>query len=112
MRGPDGAPAAFAEAALAAGLLEDASAHAAVAVELARRYRERGNEAHALWLSGHIALRGGLRPADEITEILERALAEAAACRMQPIILRCRHDFAELRARGPAGGADALRSTA
>ncbi len=80
----------LADATLAAGRVEEARALAAEAVELARRYQERGNEAYALFVSGTVARRGRDQTEDAAEEMFGEALRAALACGMEPLVVRCR----------------------
>jgi len=81
----------LAEATLAAGRVQEAREHAAEAVQLARDYHERGNEAYALWVAGSVARRGGEAESDAF---LDNALKLALECDMKPLAARCRQALA------------------
>lgn len=95
----------LAEACLAAGRPVDAAEHARAALGLARRFKERGNEAAALYVCGEVALRSG-GDAATASGYFVTALSRAEACEMRPLILRCRKGLERLRrrrSRRPAG---------
>ncbi len=100
-----------AEAGLLAGRAEEAAALAREAVELARRFKERGNEADALCLSGEIALAIPSLDVAAAEDSFRKGLALAEACGMQPTIARCRAGLEALdRAAGRPEGSAAWRS--
>jgi hypothetical protein len=78
---------------LAAGRIDEATAHAREALGLARRLGDGGNEAHALCLSGDIASAGG-------TEDPEgsycQALAVAEPRGMRPRVAHCHLSLGKL----------------
>ncbi|MCK6449603.1 MAG: AAA family ATPase [Alphaproteobacteria bacterium] len=96
-----------AEACIAAGLPEDAAAQAKAAVALARRHKERGNEAYALWLCAEIARRMPDVDRTEAMARLEEARALAGACGMRPLMARCDRTLAQLAAEKRATAARA-----
>ena len=69
------------------------------AVALARQYRERGNEAYALWLLGRIGLQD--EPVDHagIEQLVRAALDIAGGSGMQPLITKCHGVLTELQQR-------------
>ncbi|HUN47736.1 MAG TPA: AAA family ATPase [Stellaceae bacterium] len=98
----------LAEACLAGGQGGAASLHAGTAVEVARRYKERGNEAEALRVRGTVALIGEPRDPSAGIADLDAALALAADCGMQPVMARCHLALAAARHQL---GEDALAAT-
>jgi tetratricopeptide (TPR) repeat protein len=86
----------LADAHLVAGRADQALALAEDAVCLARRYKERGNEADALCLRGEAALRQDHVDFSTTYECFSRALALAKGCGMKPTIVRCRLGLGEL----------------
>lgn len=76
------------EALLLAGRVEDAIPLGAEAVELARRYKERAYEAHALRLRGEIAAQCH-PPADNAETYFRDALDLATTLGMRPLIAHC-----------------------
>jgi transcriptional regulator with AAA-type ATPase domain/tetratricopeptide (TPR) repeat protein len=93
-----------AEASLRAGRLEEAHAAAVRALELARRHRERGNEAMALRLVGESALAGG--DAAGATALRE-AVGLAETLEMRPLLADCRAGLARAGERGDLGSSSA-----
>jgi tetratricopeptide (TPR) repeat protein len=89
----------LAEAQLIANSVEDAAANARAAVALARQYRERGNEAYALWLLGRIGLQS--EPVDHsgIGQLVRAALDVAGGSGMQPLITKCHGVLTKLQQR-------------
>jgi len=88
----------LADACRLAGRLSEAATHARAAVDLARRTRERGNEASALRIAAEIALaQDRADPAAEAD--LQAALALATACGMAPEIAACHVDLDRLSRR-------------
>jgi len=89
----------LAEAQLITNSVEDAAANARAAVALARQYRERGNEAYALWLLGRIGLQG--EPVDHsgIEQLVRAALDVAGGSGMQPLITKCHGVLTKLQQR-------------
>ena len=86
----------LAEACLIAGAADEAAEHAQAAVDLARHYKERGNEANALRvLADALRYTSGHRSRAE--PLFEQALALATECEMQPVIAACRQRLAALR---------------
>lgn len=89
----------LAKAQLITNSVEDAAANARAAVALARQYRERGNEAYALWLLGRIGLQG--EPVDHsgIEQFVRAALDVAGGSGMQPLITKCHGVLTKLQQR-------------
>jgi class 3 adenylate cyclase/tetratricopeptide (TPR) repeat protein len=77
------------EAYLLAGRLEEARQHAAQAVELARQYQQRGNQAWALWLLGESMARQASREVEPTTGHYRQALALAEELGMRPLQAHC-----------------------
>jgi class 3 adenylate cyclase/tetratricopeptide (TPR) repeat protein len=82
------ASAVLGEVYLAAGRVEDALAQAERAVTRARRNKEGGYEAWALWLLGEIA---ATRDAASVEKHYGEALARAGALGMRPLMARCHY---------------------
>jgi class 3 adenylate cyclase/tetratricopeptide (TPR) repeat protein len=99
----------LAEAHLVRGELAEAARHAQAALELARRYQERGNEANALRLLGEVAIR--LEDADSSVAEghFHAALAAACACRMRPVAEACRAGLERVHRRLGRDGSDGSR---
>jgi predicted ATPase len=77
------------EACLAAGHIHDAIKYAMQALELSRKYKERGNQAWALWLLGEIAVQRQ-SPEIELAEAsYQQALALAEELEMRPLLAHC-----------------------
>ena len=84
------------EAYLLAGRLEDAYTRAAQAVELARQYQQRGNQAWALWLLGE-STASQTSPAVEVaSDHYCQALALAHELGMRPLQAHCHHSLGTL----------------
>jgi tetratricopeptide (TPR) repeat protein len=73
-------------ACLSIGRIDEAAGHAREALMLTRRLGARGNEAHALCLTGDIASRGG---ADDAEVYYRQALMLAEPRGMRPLIAHC-----------------------
>jgi len=71
---------------LSAGRINEATSHAREAVALARRLGARGNEAHALCLSGDIASVAG---AEDAASYYRRALTLGQPRGMRPLVAHC-----------------------
>ncbi len=80
---------ALGEAHLHAGRLEEAHTLAARALERARTYQERGNEAYALRLLGDIATHRDPPEVAEADARYRQALALAEALGMRPLVAHC-----------------------
>jgi len=84
------------EAYLLAGRLEDAHTRAAQAVDLARQYKQRGNQAWALWLLGESTARQAF-PESEPAEVHYRqALTLANELGMRLLQAHCHHGLGTL----------------
>jgi class 3 adenylate cyclase/tetratricopeptide (TPR) repeat protein len=81
---------------LRAGRIGEASALSREALELTRRLGARGNEAHALCLSGDIASTAG---AEDAEGYYRSGLALANDLGMRPLVARCRLGLGRLRRR-------------
>jgi tetratricopeptide (TPR) repeat protein len=81
---------------LRASRIDEASALAREALELTRRLGARGNEAHALCLSGNIASTAGTEDADGH---YRQALALAEPRGMRPLVAHCQLGLARLYQR-------------
>jgi len=86
------------EAYLLAGRLEDAHQRAAQALDLARQYQQRGQQAWALWLLGESTVRQAF-PESEPAEVHYRqALALAEELGMRPLQAHCHRGLGTLYA--------------
>ncbi|MBR0653050.1 AAA family ATPase [Roseomonas terrae] len=102
----------LAEAHLVRGQFNEAARHAQDAVELARRYQERGNEANALRVLGEVALRTEDADLAAARAHFCAALEAASACGMKPMVVACKDGLERLRrrlGRDRVGGADSGR---
>jgi predicted ATPase/class 3 adenylate cyclase len=84
-----GAVTRLSEAYLLAGRVEEARHHAAQAVELARQYQQRGDQAWALWLLGEGMARQASTEVEPATGHYRQALALAEALGMRPLQAHC-----------------------
>jgi tetratricopeptide (TPR) repeat protein len=101
------------EAYLLAGRLEDAHQRAAQAVELARQYTQRGNQAWALWLLGESTARQASPAVEPATDHYRQALVLAEVLSMRPLQAHCHHGLGTLYARqGQSNQARTALSTA
>jgi tetratricopeptide (TPR) repeat protein len=81
---------ALADGYLRLGRMGDAERHAIQALDLARKGRERGNEAHALRLLGDIAARSSGSPAtDGLESSYRQSLGLAEELEMRPVAAQC-----------------------
>ena len=88
---------------LTAGRIDEAAAHAREALALARGLGDRGNEAHALCLTGDVASKGG---AEDPEGYYCLALAVAEPRAMRPRVAHCHFGLGKLaRCRGKLGQA-------
>jgi tetratricopeptide (TPR) repeat protein len=87
------------EAYLLAGRLEDAHQRAAQALDLARQYQQRGNQAWALWLLGESTARQASPEVDAATGHYCQALALAEELGMRPLQAHCHRGLGMLYAR-------------
>jgi len=88
---------------LSAGRIDEATSHAREAVALAPRLGARGNEAHALCLSGDIASVAG---AEDAASYYRQALTLAQPSGMRPLVAHCHLGLGKLyRRRGDRGHA-------
>ncbi|HZS82232.1 MAG TPA: AAA family ATPase [Stellaceae bacterium] len=97
----------LAEASLAAGRSEEGKRHAEAAIELARQYKEKGNEAEALRIRGEAGSRGGAAEREAAVDSFLAALSLAESCEMKVTALRCHLGLARAYRRGgqwPAAG--------
>ena len=92
---------------LLADQLQKAREAAGRALAMARDYRERGNEADALWLSGEIAWRGDAPDLDAAEAGYRGALSIANALEIRPLAARCHLGLGLVH--GAAGRADVAR---
>ena len=88
-----------AEGLLLARRTDDAATAAEHALELARQYRERGNEAWAHWLRGAITAQRDLRQIDEARNAYLEAARLAEELSMRPLQVRTELGLALLQAR-------------
>ena len=84
---------------LLAGRLEDARQHAAQALDLARQYQQRGNQAWALWLLGESTARQASPDVEPTAGHYRQALALAEELGMRPLQAHCHHGLGTLYAR-------------
>ena len=96
------------EAYLRADRLSEASAQAEVALELARKYQEKGREAWILRLLAMIHDRRNRAEVDTIESYYQQALNQAIQLKMRPLEALCRQSLGELRGR--IGDQDGARS--
>jgi tetratricopeptide (TPR) repeat protein len=82
---------------LSAGRIDEAASHAREALALTRRLCARGNEAHALFLSGDVA---SASTADDPEPYYRQALALAAPLGMRPLVAHCQLGLGKLHGRG------------
>ena len=87
------------EAYLLAGRLEDARQRAAQAVDLARQYKQRGNQAWALWLLGESTARQASSEVEAAAGHYHQALALAEELGMRPLQAHCHRGLGMLYAR-------------
>jgi predicted ATPase/class 3 adenylate cyclase len=87
------------EAYLLAGRLEDAREHAAQAVDLARQYKQRGNEAWALQLLGESTARQASPKIESAASHYRQALALAEELGMRPLQAHCHRGLGSLYAK-------------
>jgi class 3 adenylate cyclase/tetratricopeptide (TPR) repeat protein len=81
---------------LSAGRFDEAANHAREALALTRRLGARGNEAHALYLSGDVASSGGAADAEGY---YREALALAEPRGMRPLVAHCHLGLGKLHRR-------------
>ena len=86
------------EAYLLAGRLEDAHTRAAQAVDLARQYQQRGNQAWALWLLGESTARQASPAVEPAVGHYRQALALAEELGMRPLQAHCHRGLGTLYA--------------
>ena len=91
--------ASLSEAYLLAGRLEDAHQHAAQALDLARQYQQRGNQAWALWLLGESTARQASPEVEPAVGHYRQALALAEELGMRPLQAHCHRGLGTLYAR-------------
>ena len=87
------------EAYLLAGRLEEARQRAAQAVELARQYQQRGNQAWALWLLGESTAHQVSPEVEAAAGHYHQALALAEELGMRPLQAHCHRGLGMLYAR-------------
>jgi tetratricopeptide (TPR) repeat protein len=98
---------------LLAGRLEEARQHAAQAVDLARQYQQRGNQAWALWLLGESTARQASPEVEPAAGHYHQALALAEELGMRPLQAHCHRGLGTLYATtGQREQARATLSTA
>jgi len=90
--------ACLSEAYLLAGRLDEARQRAAQAVELARQYQQRGNQAWALWLLGEVAARQASPEGEPAAGHYRQALALAKELDMRPLQAHCHRGLGTLYA--------------
>jgi len=84
---------------LLVGRLEDAHTRAVQAVDLARQYQQRGNQAWALWLLGESTERQASPEVEPATSHYRQALALAEELGMRPLQAHCHRGLGTLYAR-------------
>ena len=84
------------EAYLLAGRLEEARQRAMQAVDLARQYQQRGNQAWALWLLGESTARQASPEVEPAADYYRQALALAEELGMRPLQAHCHHGLGTL----------------
>jgi tetratricopeptide (TPR) repeat protein len=87
------------EAYLLAGRLEEARQRAAQAVDLARQYKQRGNQAWALWLLGESTARQASSEVEPAACHYRQALALAEELGMRPLQAHCHRGLGTLYAQ-------------
>ncbi len=92
------AVACLSEAYLLAGRLEEAHQRAAQAVDLARQYQQRGNQAWALWLLGESTARQASPEVEPAAGHYRQALALAEELGMRPLQAHCHRGLGTLYA--------------
>jgi len=90
--------ACLSEAYLLAGRLEEARQRAEQAVDLARQYQQRGNEAWALWLLGENTARRASPEVEPAAGHYQQALALAEELGMRPLQAHCHRGLGTLYA--------------
>ena len=88
--------ACLSEAYLLAGRLEEARQCAAQALDLARQYKQRGNQAWALWLLGESTARQVSPEVEPAVGHYRQALALAEELGMRPLQAHCHHGLGRL----------------
>jgi tetratricopeptide (TPR) repeat protein len=91
--------ACLSEAYLVAGRLEEARQRAAQALDLARQYQQRGNQAWALWLLGESTVRQASPEGEPAVSHYRQALALAEELGMRPLQAHCHRGLGTLYAR-------------
>ena len=84
---------------LLAGRLEDACQRAAQAVDLARQYTQRGNQAWALWILGESTARQAFPESELAVSHYRQALALAEELGMRPLQAHCHRGLGTLYAQ-------------
>jgi tetratricopeptide (TPR) repeat protein len=90
------AVACLSETYLLAGRLEEARQRAAQAVELAHQYKQRGQQAWALWLLGESTARQASPEVEPAVGHYRQALALAEELGMRPLQAHCHHGLGML----------------
>jgi tetratricopeptide (TPR) repeat protein len=90
--------ACLSEAYLLAGRLEEARQRAEQAVDLARQYKQRGNEAWALWLLGESTVHQASPEGEPAAGHYHQALALAEELGMRPLQAHCHRGLGMLYA--------------
>ena len=88
--------ACLSEAYLLAGRLEEARQRAAQALDLARQYQQRGNQAWALWLLGESTARQASPEVEPAVGHYRQALALAEELGMRPLQAHCHRGLGTL----------------
>ena len=81
----------FSAACLLAGRGEEARQHARQALDLARQYQERGNEAQALHQLGVVQAHAAPLDTEQTEAHYQQALALAEELGMRPLVAHCHH---------------------
>jgi tetratricopeptide (TPR) repeat protein len=87
------------EAYLLADRMEEAHQRAAQALDIARQYKQRGNQAWALWLLGESMARQAPSEVEPAAGHYRQALALAEELGMRPLQAHCHHGLGTLYAR-------------
>src|SRR5262245_12993294 len=90
--------AGLSEAYLLAGRLEEARQRAAQALDLAHQYKQRGNQAWALWLLGESTARRASPEVESAAGHYRQALALAEELGMRPLQAQCHLGLGQLSA--------------
>jgi tetratricopeptide (TPR) repeat protein len=89
----------LAEAYVLADRTEDAATSAARGLDLARRWGDRAQEAHALRILGEIAMHRGAADHRQAADLYDQVLSLAASLAMRPLIAHCHLGLGQLYRR-------------